>query len=137
MKELVSSCDDYSTDSLKAGIFLGKSTFVSQELSDIQYWLENLSSETFPTVCQSFSRIFKASDFDLGGVYQINEHAVIADADDENTEWLIKIQTFLVYGPLGGSYHFYVKTKFYAAKTSRGIVECDAWTGCAKMIPKD
>ena len=47
LKELVSSCDDYSTDSLKA-IFLGKSTFVSlseQELSDIQYWLQDLSSD--------------------------------------------------------------------------------------------
>ena len=134
LKEVISNCDDYPNDCLKTGIFLGKSTYISlseQELSYIQYWLHDLSCPTFPTISQSFSRIFKASEFDLGCVYQTNEHAILRDADNENTEWLIKIQNFIVYGPLGGSYHFYVKGKFYAAKSSRGEIECDPWTSCA------
>ena len=76
------------------------------------------------------------SDFDLGCVYRTNEHVIIGD-DDENTEWLVKIENFLAYGPVGGSFHYHAKGKFYAAKTVRDVVEYDTWTGCPKMTPKD
>ena len=143
LKEFISSSDDSTSEqcfSLKTGIFLGKPTYVSlseQELSDIQYWLQDLRDQTFPIVCQAFARIFKVNDFDLGCVYRTNEHAIVRDNDDENTEWLVKIENFLVYGPVDGSFHYYLKGKFYAAKTVRDAVEYDTWTGCPKMIPKD
>ena len=42
-----------------------------------------------------------------------------------------------MYGPVGGSFHYYLKGKFYAAKTVRDAIEYDTWTGCPKMILKD
>ena len=82
----------------------------------------------------SLKNALTVSDFDLGCVYRSNEHAIVRD---ENTEWLVKIENFLVYGPVGGSFHYYLNGKFYAAKTVRDAIEYDTWTGCPKMIPKD
>ena len=119
---LAPSPDNSSSEqclSLKTGIFLGKPTYVSlseQELSDMQYWLQDLRDQTFPIVCQAFARIFKVNDFDLGCVYRINEHAIVRDNDDENTEWLVKFENFLVYGPVAGSFHYYLKESFMQLK---------------------
>lgn len=40
-------------------------------------------------------------------------------------------------GPVNGSYYSFIKGTFYAAKTVRGVIETDAWTGLPKMIRKD
>ena len=37
---------------------------------------------------------------------------------------------------VGGSFHYYFKGKFCAAKTVCDAIEYDTWTGCPKMIPK-
>ena len=62
-------------------------------------------------MCISFSRVIKVNDYDFGTVYRTNKHAIIADAEDNGKEWLIKIPHFLVCGPVNGSY---IKGTFYA-----------------------
>ena len=52
-------------------------------------------------------------------------------------EWVIKITHFLVCGPVSGIYFRFVKGIFYAAKTLRGVVEMDTWTGLPLTIRKD
>ena len=81
--------------------------------------------------------MFKVNDYDLGVVYQTDEHAIIRDAEYGHREWVAKIIAFYVVGPMDGSYHFFLKGKFYAAKMVRGVVETDPWSMQPIMTPKD
>ena len=49
------------------------------------------------------------NDFDFVCVYRTGEYAIVIDNDDEDIEWLVRIEKFLVYGPVGGSFHYYLK----------------------------
>ena len=62
----------------------------------------------------------------------MKEHAIATDAEDNSKEWLIQITHFLVCVPVNGSYYSFIKGTFYAAKTVRGVIETDAWTGLPK-----
>ena len=77
------------------------------------------------------------NDFDLGVVYRVGEHVIVRDAEDDSKEWVTKISAFYVCRPVNGSYHLFFKGKFYAAKSVRGRVVTDSWTGQPLLIQKD
>ena len=117
-QEVEDSVTDHKL-AVKTGIFLGGKSYhrlTEQELADLQHWIQDVDLPSLPTVCLSFSRIFKVNDYNLGVVYRTNEHAIVRDADDDSREWLTKITNFFVCGPINGSYHSFLKGKFFCCK---------------------
>ena len=49
----------------------------------------------------------------------------------------MEVASFIMYGPVQNRYYFFLDGQYYAAKTTRGNIDVDSWTGKAKMIPKN
>ena len=87
-------CEDQVKDAVKTGIYLGRRSYhrlSEQKLADLQHWRPDIDFQSIPTVCLTFSRMFKVNDYDLGVVYRTDEYAIIRDAEDGHREWVAKI----------------------------------------------
>ena len=128
---------------LESGIVLGKEKIegLDRQLNDIAYWLNREYPgcqllDELPNATMTFQRILKPTDYDIGMVYHVSESVAIQDLD-EDTEWVMKITKFIVYGPILNRYHLFVDGNYYAAKLrNRSELDIDTWTNEPKMIPK-
>ena len=69
-------------------------------------------------------------------IYRKGETAVLKDYD-HNQEWVIKILSFLVYGPIANKYYHFLDAMYYLAKTAGNQVEVDDdWTSLPKLQPR-
>ena len=62
----------------------------------------------------TFQRILKPTEYDIGMVYRVSETVVTRDFDSEDTEWVMKITKFIVYGPIMNRYHLFVDGQYEA-----------------------
>ena len=149
LKEYILSVDELPEDvhtCYKAGIVVGVGTIVSlddRKMADVKFWLEKDglidSAEDIPNAAQTYRRIFKPNDYDLGVMYRVGEFVVVQDSLSEGREWIMEISSFIVYGPVGNEYRTFVDGKYFVAKTSRCSAELDidAWSGQPKMVRRE
>lgn len=69
-------------------------------------------------------------------IYREGDCVILLDSDVEGREWVLKINSIIVYGPISLTYHVFVDGQYYVAKTSHGGIDYDSWTGQAKLIPR-
>ena len=130
----------------KCGIVVGVGKIVSlddRQMADIKFWLEkdhlaNLDEE-LPQVAQTFRRIFKPNDYDLGVMYRVGEFVVLQDSLFERREWVMEICSIIVYGPIANKYKTFVDGNYFAAKTFPNSTELDIdkWSGQPKMVCRE
>lgn len=144
LKEYLTSCEPLPPDvkrSLSSGIMLGKPSYkqlTEHEINDIRFWLREFElDQDLPNVCQTYARVVKNTDYDIATVYRTGEYVVVRDAQTEEKEWLVQLTDIIVYGPIGNLFHYYLNGTYYSAKTSRGAIEYDTWTGEPKMIRRE
>jgi len=87
---------------------VGVGTIVSlddRKMADVKFWLEKDglidSAEDIPNAAQTYRCIFKPNDYDLGVMYRVGEFVIVQDSLSEGREWIMKISSFMVYGPVG------------------------------------
>ena len=100
--------------------------------------LANLDEE-LPQVAQTFRRIFKPNDYDLGVMYQVGEFVVLQDSLFERREWVMEICSIIVYGPIANKYKTFVDGNYFAAKTFPNSTELDIdkRSGQPKMVCRE
>ena len=114
-----------------------------RQMADIKFWLEKDhltdSDEALPQVAQTFRRIFKPNDYDLGVMYRVGEFVVLQDSLFERREWVMEISSIIVYGPIANKYKTFVDGNYFAAKTFPNSTELDTdkWSGQPKMVRRE
>ena len=79
-----------------------------------RFWLEKdhlTDSDELPQVAQTFCRIFRPNDYNLGVMYRVGEFVVMLDSLSERREWV------MVYGPIANKYKTFVDGNYFAART--------------------
>ena len=118
------------------GIMLGAPRFIilsDRQLRDIKHWVSTSiqtknSQKTYQVhVANTYLRILKSSDYDLGTVFRRDEYVIISDYN-ESQEWVMQISDFLVYEPIFYKYYYFSDGSYFVAKTSHGEVVTDSWT---------
>ena len=144
LKEFLASKTSLSADvkyCLSNGIMLGKCSYrllTEQELNDIRHWLRNVEIDhELPKTCQTYARVQKHNDYDMYIVYRTGEFVIVNDAEHEGTEWLVHLTDIVVYGPIYNKFYYFLNGTYFAARTHRGAVEYDTWTGQPKMVKRD
>ena len=136
LKEFLASQAFLSADvqhCLSNGIMLGKCSYwllTEQELNDIRHWLRDVPVDhELPNTFQTYAWIQRSNDYDMHIVYRTGEFVTVNDAESERTEWLVNLTPIIVYGPIMKKYYHFLNGTYFAAKTHRGALDYDSWTG--------
>ena len=141
LKEYLSSRDmpEKVETAYKSGIVIGTPKLFHLEprqLSDIKHWLSLERSDLdgdLPSIAYSCTRVMKSNDHHLATIFRTGEHIIISDSSLPQ-EWVMKIQQFIIYGPICGNYHLFVDGDYYIAKVSGRNIIMDEWTKQPFMI---
>ena len=125
----------------ESGIMLGAPQFVvlsRRQLQDIRHWISILDPgkeipEHLPSTANSYPRIWKISDYDLGTVFRKEEYVLLSDYDQPKV-WLMQISNFLVYGPIFNKCYQFIDGSYFVAKTVHGEVIRDEWSKQPWMV---
>ena len=149
LKEYLLTIEELPEDArtcYELGIVVGAGKIISlndRQMADIKFWLEKDhltdSDEELPQVAQTFRRIFKPNDYDLGVMYRVGEFVVLQDSLSERREWVMEISSIIVYGPIANKYKTFVDGNYFAAKTfpNSGELDIDKWSGQPKMVHRE
>ena len=120
LKEYILTVEELPEDvhtCCKYGIVVGAGKMVSlddRQMANIKFWLEKdhlTDSDELPQVAQTFCRIFRPNDYNLGVMYRVGELVVMLDSLSERREWV------MVYGPIANKYKTFIDGNYFAART--------------------
>ena len=108
-------------------------------MSDITHWLSQDSQfeQELPDVAYSYPRVLKVDDLHQATTYRVGEHVALRDIEITSQEWVMQIRQVFVYGPVNNRYYLFVDGNYCKAKSRRGEIVHDPWTGQPMMVPQD
>ena len=130
-KEALNTCD------LSQGIMIGQGKVIQlndQQKRDLSHWLHVDQSALLPS-CLLYKKALKVLEHGTALVFRKGETAILLDAEVDDREWVVQIESFLLYGPLNGEY--FGDSLYYVSKTAGETLDFDEWTGLPKLVQRN
>ena len=111
-----------------------------RQLRDIQHWIResfpssaDAEDENYPEVAHYYSKVLVNNEIGVATVYQTGDVVAVKDAYAPNTEWIMELETIIVYGPMHNQFWTFIDGQYYAPQMVRGTLSLEQWTRQPKL----